>query len=42
MSDTDVSNLWAIKFHLKCGFKKCGSIKKNRDNEDSYVFSMKI
>lgn len=42
MSDTDVSNVLARNFHLKCGFKECGLIKKNRDDEDSYIFSMKI
>ena len=42
MSDCDVSNTLAKKFHVKCGFKECGRIKNNRDDEDSYVFSMKI
>jgi ribosomal protein S18 acetylase RimI-like enzyme len=42
MSDCDVSNTSAKEFHLRCGFKECGLIKKNRDGEDSYVFSMKI
>ncbi len=42
MSDCDVSNKMSIAFHLKIGFKKCGIIKKNWDNEDSYVFSKKI
>ncbi len=42
MSDCDVSNKMSIAFHLKIGFKKCGIIKNNWDNEDSYVFSRKI
>jgi len=42
MSDCDVSNKLAIIFHLKFGFKKCGHIKNNWDDEDSHVFSLKI
>jgi len=42
VSDCDVSNKMAISFHLNNGFKKCGYIKNNWDNEDSFVFSKKI
>ena len=42
MSDCDISNKKSISFHLHNGFKKCGYIKQNWDDEDSYVFSKQI
>ena len=42
ISDCDIKNKVSILFHIKNKFKKCGYIKKNWDNEDSFVFSRKI
>lgn len=42
ISDCDVGNKASVFLHLKNGFKKCGYIKNNWGNENSYVFSRKI
>lgn len=39
LSDCDVSNKVAYKYHLRNGFVKCGYIKRLWDGEDSYVLS---
>jgi phosphinothricin acetyltransferase len=42
ISDCDVGNKPAIRYHLKNGFKKCGYVEDYWDDEDSYVFSKEI
>jgi ribosomal protein S18 acetylase RimI-like enzyme len=39
LSDCDVDNKVAYKYHLKNGFVKCGYIKRLWDEEDSFVLS---
>lgn len=42
VSDCDTNNKISVAFHLSSNFKKCGFIKKNWDNDDSYVFSKSL
>lgn len=42
MSDCDTSNTVSVKFHKRLGFRQCGTIAKNWDDEDSVVFFKKI
>ncbi len=42
MSDCDTINKPSIAFHKRLGFRRCGRIIKNWDDDDSYVFLKKI
>ncbi|MDE1865356.1 MAG: GNAT family N-acetyltransferase [Candidatus Micrarchaeota archaeon] len=39
LSDCDVDNKVAYKYHIKNGFVRCGYIKRLWDREDSFVLS---
>jgi ribosomal protein S18 acetylase RimI-like enzyme len=42
LSDCDVDNKAAYKYHIKNGFERCGYIKRLWDDTDSFVFSIDL